>query len=519
MPNVAEVVPDSELQNVKWDGSSQSNSHSISEAVPDSEMQNVKWDSGQPSLKDQFRNGMQDTQGLINKASTGSLKLATGKGFQDREMSMMTPTIQPNTSRPFDANVTAASNPIARTLQIGAATAGGMQGQELDNVTSPIGLVTGLAKPAIAVAGKVGEAIEGAKNYIANLALNDAGLAQSKSAFNYDQNARRVMSSMPDVVGNDLNSTQAAVQNKMSETGQAIQSTVQNHPMANTKLDIEEQITSPFDKKIAELNQQNPQLNSTAINRLQQAKIGLLNNFDENGKAISAPNLNSMTPSQIWNFRKLKIDPMTKFTGNVSDDAVVNSAFQEARHNLKTTMNSVMPELKPLNQDYGDLSAADDSLDKLAFKTQKEGLPGFKISDLLSAGWLSNPANKIKFAQFLYTAPKEQIASLEKSVPSLPDIIKQNFIENAKFRSAPKPIVGNMGNMDAAGAGQGFAQPAVVNQPADSTRAIGGPESDMESEGTPPIQYTGPNPKGERTSIMRLREEASKNKQIAPKGK
>ena len=231
---------------------------------------------------------------------------------------------------------------------------------------------------------------------------------------------------MPDIVGNDANSTQAAVQAKMNETGEAIKSTVENHPMAANKLDIEDQVTSPFDTKIAELNQQDPYANAAAVKRLQQAKIALLNKFDETGKAVAPQNLSSMTPSEIWEYRKTKIDPMTKFTGNISDDKVVNEAYQEARQNLKSTMNSVMPELKPLNRDYGDLVSADDALDRMRFKAQKEGISGLSIKHIITAG-LDSPITRAKVAQFLYTAPKSEIASLEQQVPSMAEVVKSWF--------------------------------------------------------------------------------------------
>ena len=84
---------------------------------------------------------------LIDKANTGVLKLATGKGFQDRAIDATTPVIPQATSRPFDANVTAASKPLAQAGNIAKMTAAGTAGSMADMATSPTALVAAGAKP------------------------------------------------------------------------------------------------------------------------------------------------------------------------------------------------------------------------------------------------------------------------------------------------------------------------------------------------------------------------------------
>lgn len=379
-------------------------------------------DDKSQSPKEMMKGAFDSAQGMVDFAGTDLSKTFTGKGLGDRAREATAPNIPPATQRPFDSNVQQAGNPINQALQIGKQAAAGTVGDIAGGFLSPIGLVAGAEG---AVGAKLRGAAEGAKQGIAKAALSPE-FAQTKADFAYGHDARRVMATMPDVIGEDLPSTQAAIKAKSQETGKAIEDTINNSEGANTKIDIESDVTKPFDDKILELRQQGVNVNKNAIVRLQQAKNDLLNKFDEEGNVTGVHSLNEMTPAEIWDYRKTKIDPMTKFTGNPSDDAAVNSAYQEARSNLRQRMNDAIPELKPLNRDYGDLTAADDAVERLSFKQQKNGLSELGIKQIITAG-LNNPLNRAKLAQWLYSAPQKEINSMAEAVPELGSVVEDLF--------------------------------------------------------------------------------------------
>jgi rare lipoprotein A (peptidoglycan hydrolase) len=181
-----------------------------------------------------------------------------------------------------------------------------------------------------------------------------------------------------------------------------------------------------------------------------------------------------MTPKQLFDYKQLKLGNV-KYTGRPGvDESALNSALQESKFNIKTKMNAAMPELKGLNQDYGDLQSASDSMDKVITKQQREGLNGLGIKNLISAG-LNNPVNRAKLAQWLYTAPKESISALEQDVPQAAEVVKSWFGAKSPelgvagktgFQPDIKAPVGNLEGMDANAAGKPSAEPQVTERPA-----------------------------------------------------
>lgn len=350
---------------------------------------------------------------LTNLAGNSVLKTATGKGFEDR-------LTQDNGS--YNPKTASIPDIIGHNFQKASL---GTIGNVADMATSPIGLLFAAEKPIANAVDSAGSMFNKVKNNIANKSLNQE-FAQNKSDWQYNHDARRVAKSMPDIIGPDLNSTTLAVDNKVKEVGQAIGDTINSHTNSDIPINATEAVFKPFDDKISELNIENPTKNATAIKRLEEAKQGLIDITNSDGKVVGKNDLANTTPSKLWDFRQKKIDPATKFTGNVSDDAVVNQAYQDARHNIKTLINDKIPEVKPLNQDYGDLTSLSSKLDNIAFKHQKEGLPSLKFQDLLTLGanrFLANPVNKLKFAQWLYTTEPQEVAALAKDVPNLKEAI------------------------------------------------------------------------------------------------
>lgn len=72
--------------------------------------------------------------------------------------------------------------------------------------------------------------------------------------------------------------------------------------------------------------------------------------------------LTNLSPLQAFQFKK-EIGDMTKFTGNASDDKLVNSTLKQVYGGIKDKINSavtpIAPELPKLNERYADLTSAE----------------------------------------------------------------------------------------------------------------------------------------------------------------
>jgi hypothetical protein len=114
--------------------------------------------------------------------------------------------------------------------------------------------------------------------------------------------------------------------------------------------------------------------NQSVIDRLQKVKESLTTDlslgFDESGNPLiqkgQPKNLSNASYGDAFNMKK-RIGDMTQWTGNASDDKIVNKALKETYGNLKDTMESaaehtdpeLAAQLKQANERYGDLTSAE----------------------------------------------------------------------------------------------------------------------------------------------------------------
>lgn len=375
----------------------------------------------------------------------------------------------------------AANLPAAANAGKGMVEAAAVPGQAVGKLAGNV--ANGVANASENVAGITKDA----KNGIANMLLNPE-YKQSGADWDYNHDARRVMATMPDIVGENFDATKKAILAKTQETGQAIGDTIANSESSNQPIGLtEKDILGHIDDAISELNQAGPNSNAPTIRKLMEKRIELANQFNSSGNIVGPHDFENMTPQQAFDFKDQKLGNI-KFTGNDGVDLTpVNSALQQSRANIVSKMNSALPELAPLNQDYGDLKAAYDGADKAAFKAQGQGLGSIKWQDVLTLGmdkWLLSPTNRVKMAQFLYTAPKEDVSAITKIIPNFQNTINttyarsgvnpnlNNSIEDAQYESVPrigigyqKPILRpDRGLPSPQGAGQSSG-PVIPGQP------------------------------------------------------
>lgn len=348
----------------------------------------------------------------------------TGKNLEEqaREKSLSGGDVPAATSRPFDANIPDVQDSAFKNA---------VQSQVADAATTPSTYVGGkLVEGAANIVKGIADLTPAARNGIANMLLNPE-FKQNAADWTYNHDARRVMATMPDIAGNDMDSTSAAIAAKTKETGQAIGQTISNSAASATPIGLtEKDIVGHIDDQIAQLNKADPNGNAATINRLMQKRVALTNQFDKDGNITGIQDFGNMTPQDAFDFKQQKLGNI-KYTGNdATDTSIVNSALQKSRANLTDKMNTALPELTPLNQDYGDLLSASDAADRASFKAQGQGLSSIKWADVLTVGlnkWLFSPQNRIKMAQFLYAAPKSDIQAISQVVPNFKQTLNQVY--------------------------------------------------------------------------------------------
>lgn len=304
-----------------------------------------------------------------------------------------------------------------------------------------------VAQPIAKTASNIADTSVLAKNGIANMLLNPE-YKQTAADWDYNHDPRRIMATDPGLIGDNHIETKALIDNRTKETGKLIGDTIANSEVSKKPIGLTEQdIVGHIDDAITTLNKSDPDENAATINKLMQKRIALTSQFDKDGNIIGSQDFSNMTPQQAFDFKEQKLGNI-KYTGNdATDTKAVNSALQKSRANIVSKMNQALPDLKPLNQDYGDLKAASEATDRAAFKAQGQSLGNIHWQDILTLGinkWLNSPTNRIRFAQFLYTTPKAQIQTVSQMVPGFQSAINSVYgsasSDTIKALPAPKNL-------------------------------------------------------------------------------
>lgn len=131
----------------------------------------------------------------------------------------------------------------------------------------------------------------------------------------------------------------------------------------NTKKNLEKRLNvsnalTPIDDAIAKASE-SPRTNASVIKQLQDIKLDLLGaQLDNTGNITYTKNLTEISPLEATKLKR-QIADITKFTGNPSDDKIVNNALKKVYGKVKNEINNVIPGLKEDNERLADLISAD----------------------------------------------------------------------------------------------------------------------------------------------------------------
>jgi len=195
----------------------------------------------------------------------------------------------------------------------------------------------------------------------------------------------------------------------------------------------------PIDKAL-EKAMKTPKTNSTLITRLQETKDDLLGILK---------NTKTPTVKEAVDFKRT-IGDITKFTGNASDDSLINKPLKMIYGKTKDAINQVEPKLKGLNERYADLTSAEIATrhrdiiagrqNILGLTTQGFGTGAALISAIATGGAitpailigvgaagvkeaLSTPRAKTQMASFLVKLSKTEKEALFKKAPWLKGVL------------------------------------------------------------------------------------------------
>jgi hypothetical protein len=257
------------------------------------------------------------------------------------------------------------------------------------------------------------------------------------------------------IVGKSLDELAQNITIARSKIGQQIGNLLDSIP-SQVKLNLEPALKYVEDA----MNSAVKQNNTTLLNRLNEVKTAITSNLErestELGEKIVSTgkkNLSSLTAKEAAKI-KTEIGDLTKWTGNLSDDQLINKALKQVygnvRYNIQQAVNKVNPQmgrqLETLSEDYANLTSAEiatkyrDKLmqrqDLISLKGHLFGIGGALVTAISTGGAaipailmgvsgsvldkiLSSPQVKTKFARWLMMSSKEEVNTIFNKIPTL----------------------------------------------------------------------------------------------------
>ena len=196
------------------------------------------------------------------------------------------------------------------------------------------------------------------------------------------------------------------------------------------------------------------------IKRLENAKDDVLGVDEVTGRATRQ--LTDLTPQEAFELKKA-VDAITKYTGNASDDTLINKALQNSRRKIKTALNKNVEGLAELNERYSDLITAKNVIkyrDQIMSRQNifplaaKLGNIGGIIAGTVSLNpviiatafattsvekLLGSPAFKTRLAKWLAKATPKELEQVASQTPKIAPIIEV-LLKNIGVRVQPEII-------------------------------------------------------------------------------
>lgn len=299
---------------------------------------------------------------------------------------------------------------------------------------------------AFPVAGKVGSA---AKALLPSTA--DAGAKVINSLvkpllkdFSYGKNPGKAVAEAG-IVANSLDDLAVKIKGVKNSVGQQISDLMKT---SSKVFDVSGAL-DPIDDAITKANN-SPRTNAAIITRLQNLKDDILRISDD---VPTGRPLNNLSAEDVFELKR-EIGDLTRWTGNATDDEIVNKALKTTYGNLKSTLDDSIDGIRGLNEKYANLLTAETATiyrDKIAarqglisFSGMQLGTAAAVASAIVSGGAvvpilvgagagltteaLKTPAVKTRIAAWLASASRKEIKDAFLEAPWLRGAIQSALL-------------------------------------------------------------------------------------------
>lgn len=259
------------------------------------------------------------------------------------------------------------------------------------------------------------------------------------------------------------------IDQRLGEIGSQIGQKIKAH--GDTEVNFSSAL-APIDKALEQAKKL-PRTNQSLITRLEDLKKDLLQvKTDEAGNDTIGVNLDKMKLSDVFKFKE-DVAGLTKFTGNASDDNIVNKALKQVYGQAKEILNKNIPGISDLNERYADLKSASIAIKYRDKIEQRQNLVKLTPKMIVSAGGIaaftsamlhnpvaamvelggslgvagiekamSSPTFKTTVAKWLAEAPEEDKAAVLKKAPMLKNVFNK-IMQSEEVQNIRQRLTGN----------------------------------------------------------------------------
>lgn len=253
--------------------------------------------------------------------------------------------------------------------------------------------------------------------------------------FSYGKNPGKAVAEAG-ITANSLDELTKNIRAVRQQTGEEISQRV---AASNARFSAEDSLKS-IDDALVEASK-SPRTNAAVINRLLDVKADLLR-VGEDGAPTR--NLSDVSASELWELNK-DIGDLARWTGNASDDEIVNKAIRNAYANTRSKLETGVTGLDEISEKYANLKSAETATeyrDKIASRQNLISFSGTQLGTaaavttaVVSGGAvapiligasaaagteaLKSPAVKTRVAAWLASASKEEVKDAFVQAPWL----------------------------------------------------------------------------------------------------
>lgn len=262
--------------------------------------------------------------------------------------------------------------------------------------------------------------------------------------FSYGKNPGKAVAEAG-IVANSLDELGTKIKIARQEVGQEISEKIAKN---TNRFDATDALSS-LDEAIANAKKA-PSTNAAIIARLEGLKSDLLQ-IGEDG--LPKRKLTDMSANELWEFNK-EIGDLARWTGNASDDEIVNKAIRNAYGATRSKLDNAVDGLDDVSEKYANLKSAEvatEYRDKIAARQNMISFSGTQLGTaaavtsavvsggavapiLIGAGAaasteaLKSPAVKTRVATWLASASKEEVADAFQKAPWLRGAIQASLL-------------------------------------------------------------------------------------------